>query len=153
VTVERLDALLPPFWSRTNPVDIVGATQVTHACLDILMQDENTDAILCIGTPGARTTLAGREANIPADRREQARHEIEERTRAIAEGTAQVIERMEQMGKPLLIAKCSPTEDRFNPQVTAVVYDHNCVLYPTPEVAATALANMARYAEYLRREA
>jgi len=60
-TVERLDAVLPPTWSRANPVDVVGdATEERYAdALRILLDEEGSDAILVLHAP---TALASSEA-------------------------------------------------------------------------------------------
>ena len=50
-----LDAVLPPTWSKANPVDIIGdATGERYAAaLEILMRDRESDAILVINCPTA----------------------------------------------------------------------------------------------------
>lgn len=54
-TMERLNSVLPPYWSRSNPIDILGDAKadryrvVVEACLD----DENVDGICVIYTPQA----------------------------------------------------------------------------------------------------
>jgi acetyltransferase len=54
-TMERLNNILPHYWSRGNPIDILGDAKadryktVVEACLD----DENTDGLLIIYTPQA----------------------------------------------------------------------------------------------------
>jgi acetyltransferase len=54
-TRARLDAALPPTWSKANPVDIIGdADGVRYAAaLDALMTDANNDAILVMNVPTA----------------------------------------------------------------------------------------------------
>lgn len=54
-TRAALDAALPPIWSKANPVDIIGdATPERYArALDILLEDETTDAILVMNCPTA----------------------------------------------------------------------------------------------------
>ncbi|MBO0905605.1 bifunctional acetate--CoA ligase family protein/GNAT family N-acetyltransferase [Jiella sonneratiae] len=54
-TRARLDAVLPPTWSRGNPVDIIGdATPERYrAALDILVSDRAGDAVLVINCPTA----------------------------------------------------------------------------------------------------
>ena len=56
-TLARLDAVLPPTWSKGNPVDIIGdADAERYACaLDALLADPKNDAILVLNVP---TTLA-----------------------------------------------------------------------------------------------
>ena len=54
-TYERLDALLPPAWSKANPVDIVGDADAGRyaAALEALMADPENDAILVLNVPTA----------------------------------------------------------------------------------------------------
>ncbi|MGF1478262.1 MAG: bifunctional acetate--CoA ligase family protein/GNAT family N-acetyltransferase [Cyanophyceae cyanobacterium] len=56
-TVARLDEVLPPHWSRHNPIDILGdatADRYTQA-LKIAAADPNSDGLLVILTPQAMT--------------------------------------------------------------------------------------------------
>ena len=54
-TYERLGALLPPAWSKANPVDIVGDADAARyaAALEALMADPENDAILVLNVPTA----------------------------------------------------------------------------------------------------
>ena len=54
-TLRKLDAILPPTWSRANPVDIIGdATGERYRkTMEILMEDPQSDAILFIHAPTA----------------------------------------------------------------------------------------------------
>jgi len=54
-TVEKLDALLPPMWSRANPVDIIGDAPVERyvETLKVLGDAKEADAILFIHAPSA----------------------------------------------------------------------------------------------------
>ena len=56
-TMQALDKILPHAWSHNNPVDILGdATPARYAkAVDIVAKDPNTDGILAILTPQART--------------------------------------------------------------------------------------------------
>jgi acetyltransferase len=53
--VAALDKVLPPTWSKGNPVDIIGDAppQRYRDAMDILLQDKNVDAILAINCPTA----------------------------------------------------------------------------------------------------
>lgn len=53
--VTRLDAVLPPTWSRANPVDIIGDAPDTRYAdaLDILLEDGEQDALLILNSPTA----------------------------------------------------------------------------------------------------
>jgi len=54
-TIARLDSLLPPTWSRGNPVDIIGdAPGKRYAdALAVLLEEANADAILVLNSPTA----------------------------------------------------------------------------------------------------
>lgn len=63
-TVARLNRILPPHWSRDNPVDLVGDSDPERyaAALDALLGDEEVDGVLCLLSPQAMTqpTLVAR---------------------------------------------------------------------------------------------
>lgn len=54
-TLQRLDAVLPPTWSRGNPADIIGDAPVERyvRTLEILLREPQADAILFIHAPTA----------------------------------------------------------------------------------------------------
>ena len=56
-TMQRLNELLPPFWSHGNPVDVLGdATPERFAkATEVVLDDENVDAVLVLLTPQAMT--------------------------------------------------------------------------------------------------
>ncbi len=57
-TMEKLNSYLPPFWSRGNPVDVLGdATPERFAkATEIVLEDKNVDAVLVLLTPQAMTS-------------------------------------------------------------------------------------------------
>jgi acetyltransferase len=59
-TKERLDPLLPPTWSRSNPVDIIGDADVDRyaAVLDALLEDPAVDAVLVMNVETALAPAA-----------------------------------------------------------------------------------------------
>ncbi|MDR2874989.1 MAG: bifunctional acetate--CoA ligase family protein/GNAT family N-acetyltransferase [Methylobacillus sp.] len=56
-TLEKLNQVLPPTWSRNNPVDIIGdaPAQRYRDAVTICMEDEAIDGVLVILTPQAMT--------------------------------------------------------------------------------------------------
>lgn len=54
-TMAKLDAVLPPMWSRGNPVDIIGDANAERygAALDVLLEDPASDAVLVLNCPTA----------------------------------------------------------------------------------------------------
>lgn len=56
-TMQKLNDYLPPFWSHGNPIDVLGdATPERFArATEIVLEDENVDAVLVLLTPQAMT--------------------------------------------------------------------------------------------------
>jgi acetyltransferase len=56
-TIARLDAVLPPHWSQSNPIDLLGDAdpQRYAKALDIIATDRDSDGVLVIVTPQAMT--------------------------------------------------------------------------------------------------
>ncbi|MGQ9575060.1 MAG: bifunctional acetate--CoA ligase family protein/GNAT family N-acetyltransferase [Thermoguttaceae bacterium] len=56
-TMARLDEVLPPFWSRGNPVDVLGDAPPERfaKATQIVLEDPGVDAVLVILTPQAMT--------------------------------------------------------------------------------------------------
>src|SRR6516164_7626293 len=54
-TMQRLDAALPPIWSRANPVDIAGDADAARytAAFEALLEDPENDAVLVMNVPTA----------------------------------------------------------------------------------------------------
>jgi acetyltransferase len=52
-TIEKLNGVLPPTWSHSNPIDIIGDadTRRYKASVDILLQDPNADGLLVAYCP------------------------------------------------------------------------------------------------------
>ena len=56
-TIEQLNRLLPSFWSHGNPVDVLGDAKPARiaAATEIVLKDQEVDAVLVILTPQAMT--------------------------------------------------------------------------------------------------
>ncbi|MGQ9700365.1 MAG: acetate--CoA ligase family protein, partial [Candidatus Bipolaricaulaceae bacterium] len=60
-TLEKLNKVLPPFWSHNNPVDILGDASPERygQVLEVVLADPGVDAVLVILTPQAMTDPTG----------------------------------------------------------------------------------------------
>jgi acetyltransferase len=58
--MRKLDAALPPIWSRANPVDIAGDADAARyaAALEHLLEDDANDAVLVMNVPTALASAA-----------------------------------------------------------------------------------------------
>ncbi len=78
-TTLRLDGVLPPTWSRANPIDIVGDAPGERytAALEAVLADRGNDAVLVLNCPtavadsldAARATVAAAAAGVTEGRR------------------------------------------------------------------------------------
>jgi acetyltransferase len=67
-TMTRLDAALPPIWSRANPVDIAGDANATRytAAFEALLEDHQNDAVLVMNVPTALASAQAAATSIAA---------------------------------------------------------------------------------------
>ena len=74
-TLQRLDAVLPPTWSKGNPVDIIGDAPARRYldALEILSRDPETDAILFIHAPTAIVSSAAIAESLVANMKESSK--------------------------------------------------------------------------------
>lgn len=73
-----LDAVLPPTWSRGNPVDIIGDADAARydAAARILLDDPNVDALLVMNCPTALLPSAAAAAAVARVVQERAAREV-----------------------------------------------------------------------------
>lgn len=152
----QFDAILPPYWSRTNPVDLVGENdpELPLKALDILGAWEGCDAIVNLGFFGRSRLLdavveSTRKVDKSFDEAQVAMFcELGEAVeRAYLE---KVVASMEKYGKPILgVNLVTRGSTRTIHEVAGARYKG--VFFSSPERAVNALHHMARYAEFLGR--
>jgi acetyltransferase len=67
-TMSALDAVLPPIWSKANPVDIAGDADAKRyaEALKVLLADRDNDAILAMNVPTALASAADAARSVAA---------------------------------------------------------------------------------------
>ena len=117
-SMERLNQGLPPFWSKGNPIDVLGDANVDRyaMAINICLDDAGIDGVLVIYVPG--------DIALP-----------DEVARA-------VIDVAGKTWKPIITAWMGAKEVRAAMETFA---QHNIPSYGTPEEAARAYVNMYRY--------
>jgi acyl-CoA synthetase (NDP forming) len=155
--IARIDTMLPPYWSRTNPVDLVGENDLDLplAVMEQLLQWDGCDAVINLGILGRRifvqrltAAASAADPDLDEDFLTMARQTLEtfEATyvRRIAELCA-------QYGKPVFgVSLLREDSDRTVYSVEGCAY--NGVFYETPERAVLAFAKMVEYRRFLKRE-
>ena len=120
-TMAKLDGVLPPTWSRANPIDIIGDAppERYEAAIDAAARDPNVDAVLVMNCP---TSLAS-----PA---------------AAADAIAQMVDKGLLHGKPVLA--CWLGKHTAEP-ARARLQEAGIASFETPTQAAEAVALLTRW--------
>ncbi len=132
----ELDRLLPGYWSRGNPIDLVAAigSDLAQRALTVLVESEQVDAVAVLGILNSPSTGA------IADEFACGRFNAEETT-----FLTRVTELMESTGKPIINVPLRPIEiATFHGSAR-----YDAVILYSPVAAIRALAAMAWYGEYI----
>lgn len=150
--IDAIGRHLPPFWSRGNPVDLVGTRDqdAPLVAVEELLKWEGIDAVISLGIVGrlelVRMLIESTrkvDATKPAellDQMEAMVRDYEERY------VAHIVELMETYKKPVLGVSLARTESGTVRPVRGRRYAG--VFYQTPENAVNVLARMYRYASF-----
>jgi acyl-CoA synthetase (NDP forming) len=155
--IEEIDKLLPPYWSRSNPIDLVGERDPTLplTVLELLLNWDGCDAVINLGILGRRQALKGHAASVlkadPTYSPEFIKQIQKEYKKIEQDYIVQIIDLMEKYDKPVFGVSMLPDEKH------QTVYSHKkkplkAVFFPTPERAVGALAKMVQYQKFLSRE-
>ena len=150
ITIERLNAILPPRWPHANPVDTVAAGFVTYPCLWPLMEDDNLNALIVVNAVAYPVERHEWINNVPPAVRKEADKTFEVQEEEELKELDKAFTYMDRYQKPLIISHAH-TEGIKNSRTFKKLQDNGVVMYPTPERAAKVLAHLAEYSEYLSR--
>ena len=146
-TLAAIGKILPPYWSRGNPVDMVAvlANQAYLDCLQLLLQDPNLDAVIALGAnveaTGATTLDALRNIGVISAAEAAAK---EARKQADSDAFLdRLAAYLETVGKPVLtVGRWRNTPD----------WERGLLMISEPEEAAHMMAKMVEYGRYLARK-
>lgn len=136
-TIVKLDTILPPRWSRGNPVDMVGVKtanefEMIHASLQAMVEDENLDTIMALIT----------NRNYGGDK---FRAIYEQNERALKE----LVRAANALGKSMLLVRHSPPQPPGEHGSSVISYEDKIPEYAKPQQAARVLGHLLRYRRYL----
>jgi acetyltransferase len=145
-TVEKLNSVLSRRWSHGNPIDM-GGDRFNYNCLWPLIEDDNIDAILVLGSPAAtRRFLEWYSRNAPW------LTNVDEMKKLAEAGELKELEKMKEMrgkyAKPVIFCAMGIDIVRQG-EVYRWLEQNYLVPYPTPERGARALSRLVEYSEYL----
>ena len=155
VAEERLlDALLPPYWSRANPVDLVGERDLDlpGKSLEILMAWDGCDAVINLGILGRRLFLQRLSSAVLQSDPNADPAFLDQAQTVLCEFEHDYIRRivalMEKYQKPVIGVHLL-TDGQEKTIYPVPESKFNGVFYPTPERAVKALSKMAFYMQHL----
>ncbi|MEY4819307.1 MAG: hypothetical protein RL200_19 [Actinomycetota bacterium] len=146
--MSQLSALLPPRWSRNNPIDCAGGEtrDTVTEIMDIVAGHDSIDAVIFLGigiqSNQAKMMKTGKFYPDNGLERIVAYHEKQDERYAM---TAREVSR--KHGKPILIATELAVTDPQN-SGPASVQESGAYCYPTGARAAASLAHLYEYAKY-----
>ena len=147
--VQSLDELLPPRWSRNNPIDCAGGEtrDTIPAILDLICAHEEVDSVIFLGlgiqSNQARMMSEGHFYPDHGLERIVAYHQKQDVRFAQAAAECSV-----KYNKPVLVATELAVADPLNPG-PATVRETGRLCYPSGTRAATALGHMYKYATFI----
>ncbi len=149
-----LDGILPPYWSRSNPVDIVGENDpaIPLTTLEELLKWEGCDAVINLGIMGRRIFVERMVASVrKADKRYP--QEVLDMAHQVLvdfekQYIAHIVSLMHTYEKPIFgVSLLTDQEDQTVYRVGDD--DYKALFYETPERAVKAFARMYEYQRYL----
>jgi acyl-CoA synthetase (NDP forming) len=156
--INTFDTMLPPYWSRANPVDLVGEGQpeLPFVGLETLLQWDGCDAVIHLGIHGRRL-FVGRMIQSIRESDPSYSHEflndLETRHKAYEKKyITHIIQLIEKYQKPVLGVSLLTDKDDYT-LYSMPESNYKCVMFPSPERAVFALSRMCRYEKWCKRHA
>ncbi len=151
--IERLNQILPDFWSHGNPVDLVGEgdPSIPRIALEELLKWEGCDAVIHLGIHGKRI-LANNMINSvrktdPSFNASQGAFFRSATLKGEEEYIQYVIELIQRYKKPVLGVSLL-TDELSRTLYRDEASEYKGVFFPSPERAVKSLSGMCRYQQW-----
>ncbi|MCF6249245.1 MAG: acetate--CoA ligase family protein [Desulfobacula sp.] len=155
--IERLNKILPPFWSHENPVDIVGEgdPMIPKICLEELLKWDGCDAVIHLGIHGKRVlvnkmieSVLRTDPNMDKASAQSFKDMVLEFEEEYTQYVAKLTQKYEKpvLGVSLLTDEISRTLYRVDG------CEYKSVFFPSPERAVKALWGMSQYEKWLKNQ-
>jgi acyl-CoA synthetase (NDP forming) len=156
--IVRIDQILPPYWSRSNPIDLVGENDpsIPLTVMETLLRWNGCDAVINLGILGRRLFLKRLAESVAKADPAFTQKTLDDTVQFLSDFENTYIENivrlMQTYAKPIIgVSLLTDEKD-------ATVYrlkDHALkgVFYETPERAVKAVARMVEYQRYRFRHA
>jgi acyl-CoA synthetase (NDP forming) len=152
-TIKELDDLLPSWWNKGNPVDMVAGAfgDTLFRVLEVVLRCPAVDGAILLGVMPALPAVIGFMPSASADEMID-----DEMTNIMPAAIAAIFDRITELarrnGKPVIVASDLPTDSQSLVQeIDNILAEKNHVCYAMPHQAAAAFASLAKYSEYLQQ--
>ena len=154
--IAQIDQVLPPYWSKENPIDLVGEMDVDIPVkvLEILASWDQCDAVIHLGVVG-RLRLIDAMIKAARDSGQPVKQELYDLgIKIFKDSEADVFKRsaelMMQYSKPILGVFLDDVHSKTITEIPGSPYSG--IAFLTPERAVKVLSRMVSYNDWLRRE-
>ena len=146
--LNELDKYLPPWWTRSNPVDMVAGLgeDISSNLLNILLSSPEIDGVITLGLSRGRTRPSGRTD--PAKGKDASAQDELDEFGLFLKDTVMLRERYQ---KPVVVvANMSLGGGEMAADLATLTRETQTAFFTAPHQAANAYAALASYAQYLR---
>ncbi len=154
--IARIDQILPPYWSRSNPIDLVGENDLSIplTVMEALLQWDGCDAVINLGILGRRIFLKRFADSVEKADRSYTRQFLDDAVNGFTDFEngyiEDIVRLMEQYGKPVFGVSLL-TDEKDTTVYRVKDHDLKGVFYETPERAVKAAARMVEYQRFRTR--
>jgi len=151
--IRAIDPLLPPFWSRSNPIDLVGTQnpQASLVALEELTKWDGVDGVICLGITGQPELIQLTVASVKRVDPDASHSALDEYLTEARDFETSfkhfVLGLMEQYGKPIVGVSLAPSHAGTVLHRKGSPYAG--VFFQSPESAVQVLTKMAEYRRFL----
>ena len=154
--IGKMDRMLPAYWSRSNPIDLVGDRDpsIPLTALEELMQWDGCDAVINLGIMGRRIMVKRFGQSVLKADPQYDEAFVDQMNQQFLKFEKEYIEHivklMGKFQKPIFGVSLLPDEN--NQTVYRVAgNEFKAVFYPTPERAVKSFAKMVEYNRFLKK--
>jgi acyl-CoA synthetase (NDP forming) len=153
ITLGKLDAVLPPWWNRGNPVDLVAglARSSVKGCLEALASAEEVDCLFMLGI-GLGSSRAKVLKDTPfyenPDLKKMLERSIEEELNSVRT----VVDCIDNFNKPLLVVSdAAIAADKQKESALEILESNGIYPYPSFRRAAIVMKHLMERHRYLQK--
>ena len=156
--IRRIDTILPPYWSRSNPIDLVGENDLTIPLpvMEALLAWDGCDAVINLGIFGRRILFKWLAETVADADPAYSDAQLNDAKRMFRDYEKQYVKEivllMEKYQKPVYGVSMI-TEEGDSTVYRVDGHDYKGIFFETPERAVKAVAHMVAYQHYRSRQA